>query len=539
MVFIYGSSLGSIKNKILNGLIGDSIQEILNSPDKITEWLRRADGNQSLGIILDAIGINPYVSNDNSIKLKLSDDIKLYDIVNSDGVDNLVVNKSRDISIEESRKILVDSKIMKNLFFASFETYGKAFEDSFNDNFQFINRYRDILKSIEMVRFEIFDKKFTDRVNKLISDRSGTNKDGVFVEYNPTNSDLDSILMDLVNEGFGHAIRDINGGYHSFEKTERASSDRRYSLRTIHKSGNKGLDGTSANSLGIREFVSNVGAAPVTSIHNQDGWQIRYATIKENLGIQNIFDALISGLMNHKGAVTKYNEGYSIANSMHSILQSQMKDMENLLNSLTESEKDSIFNNMSNKKAEDIMFVYDKIRNPKDAVDALELTRGYKEEMGRTRTKELANPEVELNISLDRMLVNSKDIIESSAETINDISFGHLYATDLAEQYVGKLGGIKNENVSTETVFNAFFELIATATQKTRRYLDGKKPERKPWIASYTGAKYVVENKLANNEKEKTRIMKTFDTMMPNKIVSKEAKSKINGIIEKLVNCKP
>ena len=536
MVFIYGSSLGSIKNKILNGLIGDSIQGILNSPDKIKEGLTRADGNQSLGIILNAIGIDPYLK-DNSIRLDLSDDIKLYDIVNSDGVDNLVVNKSRDISIKEANKILVDSKIMKNLFLASFETYGKAFEDSFNDNFQFINRYRDILKSIEMVRFEIFDKKFTDRVNKLISSRSGTNKDGVFVEYNPTNSDLDSILMDLVNEGFGHAIRDINGGYHSFEKTERASSDRRYSLRTIHKSGNKGLDGTSANSLGIREFVSNVGAAPVTSIHNQDGWQIRYATIKENLGIQNIFDALISGLMNHKGAVTKYNEGYSIANSMHSILQSQMKDMENLLNSLTESEKDSIFNNMSNKKAEDIMFVYDKIRNPKDAVDSLKFTGQYESGMSRTKIKDLVHPQIELNISLDRMLVNSKDIIESSAETINDISFGHLYATDLAEQYVGKLGGIKNENVSTETVFNAFFELIATATQKTGRYF--KKLEREPSVASYTGAKYVVENKLANNEKEKTRIMKTFDTIMLNTIISKEAKSKINGIIEKLVNCKP
>ena len=537
MVFIYGSSLGSIKNKILNGLIGDSIQGILNSPDKITEGLTRADGNQSLGIILNAIGIDPYLE-DNRIRLDLNDDIKLYDIVNSEGVDNLVVNKSRDISIEEARKILVDSKIMKNLFLASFETYGKAFEDSFNDNFQFINRYRDILKSIEMVRFEIFDKKFTDRVNKLISDRSGTNKDGAFVEYNPTNSDLDSILMDLVNEGFGHAIRDINGGYHSFEKTERANSDRRYSLRTIHKSGEKsGLDGTSANSLGIREFVSNVGAAPVTSIHNQDGWQIRYATIKENIGIQNIFDALISGLMNHKGAVTKYNEGYSIANSMHSILQSQMKDMENLLNSLTESEKDSIFNNMSNKKAEDIMFVYDKIRNPKDAVDALKFTGQYESGISRTKVNELVHPQIELNMSLDRMLVNSKDIIESSAETINDISFGHLYATDLAEQYVGNLGGIKNENASTETVFNAFFELIATATHKTGRYY--KKLERDTSVASYTGAKYVVENKLANNEKEKTRIMKTFDTMMPDKIVSKEAKSKINEIIEKLVNCKP
>lgn len=537
MVFIYGSSLGSIKNKILNGLIGDSIQGILNSPDKIKEGLTRADGNQSLEIILNAIGIDPYLK-DSSIRFDLSNDIKLYDIVNSEGVDNLVVNKSRDISIEEANKILVDSKIMKNLFLTSFDTYGKAFEDSFNDNFQFINRYRDILKSIEMVRFEIFDKKFEEKVNALVNKMSYTDSNGNRIEYNPTNAELDNILKELVDEGFGHVIRDINGGYHSFEKTERSNSDRRHSLRTIHNNSDKSsLDSTTANSLGIRQHVSNVGAAPVTSIHNQDGWQIRYATVKENLGVQNIFDALISGLMNHKGAVTKYNEGYSIANSMHSILQSQMKDMENLLNSLTESEKYSIFNNMSNKKAEDIMFVYDKIRNPKDAVDSLKFTGQYESGMSRTKIEDLVHPQIELNISLDRMLVNSKDIIESSAETINDISFGHLYATDLAEQYVGKLGGIKNENVSTETVFNAFFELIATATHKTGRYF--KKLERELSVASYTGAKYVVENKLANNEKEKTRIMKTFDTMMPDKIVSKEAKSKINGIIEKLVNCKP
>lgn len=536
MVFIYGSSLGSIKNKILNGLIGDSIQNILKNPEKIKEELTRKDGNQSLGIILNAIGIDPYLK-DNSIRLDLSNDIKLYDIVNNEGVDNLVVNKSRDISIEEANKILVDSKIMKNLFLTSFETYGKAFEDSFNNNFQFINRYRDILKSIEMVRFEIFDKKFEEKVNALVNKMSYTDSNGNRIEYNPTNAELDNILKELVDEGFGHVIRDINGGYHSFEKTERSNSDRRHSLRTIHNNSDKSsLDSTTANSLGIRQHVSNVGAAPVTSIHNQDGWQIRYATVKENLGVQNIFDALISGLMNHKGAVTKYNEGYSIANSMHSILQSQMKDMENLLNSLTESEKDSIFNNMSNKKAEDIMFVYDKIRNPKDAVDSLKFTGQYESGMSRTKIEDLVHPQIELNISLDRMLVNSKDIIESSAETINDISFGHLYATDLAEQYVGKLGGIKNENVSTETVFNAFFELIATATHKTGRYF--KKLERDLSVASYTEAKYVVENKLANNEKEKTRIMKTFDTMI-NKKVSDNARTEINNIIEKLVNCKP
>ena len=133
----------------------------------------------------------------------------------------------------------------------------------------------------------------------------------------------------------------------------------------------------------------------------------------------------------------------------------QLRKIEQKTTELVEKQY-SIFNNMSNKKAEDIMFVYDKIRNPKDAVDSLKFTGQYESGMSRTKIEDLVHPQIELNISLDRMLVNSKDIIESSAETINDISFGHLYATDLAEQYVGKLGGIKNENVSTETVFNAF-----------------------------------------------------------------------------------
>ena len=59
MVFIYGSSLGSIKNKILNGLIGNSIQNILNNPEKLREELTRKDGSLSLGTILQSIGIEP------------------------------------------------------------------------------------------------------------------------------------------------------------------------------------------------------------------------------------------------------------------------------------------------------------------------------------------------------------------------------------------------------------------------------------------------------------------------------------------------
>ena len=536
MVFIYGSSLGSIKNKILNGLIGDSIQNILNNPEKIKEELTRKDGSKSLGTILQNIGINPAVEN-GEIVLHLDEKVKAFDIVSTNGIDDLVEIKKDKIQLKDSNKIFVSSEMLGTLFQSSFATYGKAFEESFKENFGFINRYRDTLKAIEMVRFQIFDKKFEEKVNALVNKMSYTDSNGNRIEYNPTNAELDNILKELVDEGFGHVIRDINGGYHSFEKTERSNSDRRHSLRTIHNISDKSsLDSTTANSLGIRQHVSNVGAAPVTSIHNQDGWQIRYATIKKNLGVQNIFDALISGLKNHDEAVGMYNNGFAIANSLHSILETQLADMEKIIDSLSETDRKNMFENMSKEQAEDIIFVYDKIRNIDNAIDAVIFNGEHKKNMSNTEAKGLANPEIELNIAVNSMIDNSIDVVKAASTPLEDVSIGHLYATDSAPQYVGSLGGIKDTKANPETVFNAFFELIGNALFKSGRF-DSKINRRKD-IADFTNTKYLVENKILNDERAKSKIMKTFDTMI-NKKVSDNARTEINNIIEKLVNCKP
>ena len=536
MVFIYGSSLGSIKNKILNGLIGDSIQNILNNPEKIKEELTRKDGSQSLGMVLQSIGINPFIEN-GEIVLELDKKVKVFDIVNTKGIDDLVEIKKDKIQLKDSNKIFVSSEMFGTLFQSSFATYGKAFEESFKENFGFINRYRDTLKAIEMVRFQIFDKKFEEKVNALVNKMSYTDSNGNRIEYNPTNAELDNILRELVDEGFGHVIRDINGGYHSFEKTERSNRDRRHSLRTIHNNSDKSsLDSTTANSLGIRQHVSNVGAAPVTSVHNQDGWQIRYATIKKNLGVQNIFDALISGLKNHDEAVEMYNNGFAIANSLHSILETQLADMEKIIDSLSETDRKNMFENMSEQQAKDIIFVYDKIRNTDNAIDAVKFTGEYKNNMSNTEVKQIADPEIELNIAVNSMIDNSIDVVKAASTPLEDVSIGHLYATDSAPQYIGSLGGIKDTKANPETVFNAFFELIGNALTKSGRF-DSKINRRKD-IADFTNTKYLVENKILNDERVKSKIMKTFDTMI-NKKVSDNARTEINNIIEKLVNCKP
>ena len=171
-----------------------------------------------------------------------------------------------------------------------------------------------------------------------------------------------------------------------------------------------------------------------------------------------------------------------------------------------------------------------------NAIDAVKFTGEHKKNMSDTKVKEIVNPEIELNIAVNSMIDNSIDVIKAASTPLEDVSIGHLYATDSAPQYVGSLGGIKDTKANPETVFNAFFELIGNALTKSGRFYS--KINRRKDIADFTNTKYLVENKILNDEKAKSKIMKTFDTMI-NKKVSDNSRAEINNIIEKLVNCKP
>ena len=62
--------------------------------------------------------------------------------------------------------------------------------------------------------------------------------------------------------------------------------------------------------------------------------------------------------------------------------------------------------------------------------------------MSDTKVKEIVDPEIELNIAVNSMIDNSIDVVKASSTSLEDVSIGHLYATDSAPQYVGSLGGI-------------------------------------------------------------------------------------------------
>ena len=58
---------------------GNSIQNILNNPEKLREELTRKDGSLSLGTILQSIGIEPAYEN-GEIVLNLGEKVKAFDI---------------------------------------------------------------------------------------------------------------------------------------------------------------------------------------------------------------------------------------------------------------------------------------------------------------------------------------------------------------------------------------------------------------------------------------------------------------------------
>ncbi len=205
---------------------------------------------------------------------------------------------------------------------------------------------------------------------------------------------------------------------------------------------------------------------------------------------------------------------------------------------LTEDQKD--FSESSIKRTEQLAeLISEKLDSEIKSKFVMSINDKNKNNTSNTSEKK-SSEEFSANFLKERQSAKNhlaKELNKYNASTpLEDVSIGHLYATDSAPQYVGSLGGIKDTKANPETVFNAFFELIGNALFKSGR-ADSKINRRKD-IADFTKTKYLVENKILNDEIAKSKIMKRFDTMI-NKKVSDNARTEINNIIEKLVNCKP
>ena len=523
MVFIYGSSIGSIKNKILNGLLRSSLESELKKISLDVKAGNNVEISEDLSNILNGIGINY----DKDFKVfSINKNIKAYEYDEKTKGLKLKKLDRNNVTLEQLGDLEISAENMNNLSMASNNSIGALFEDAFDANFDFINGYRDIIKSLEVIRFSVFDQKFEERVEQLISENST-----IDYTYNPTNQDLDVILQGLINDGYGHVIRDINGGYHTFEKSERVDSLNRTSIRVQKTKNGRIADDTSlSGSVDIRQEVINLGAAPVTSIHNQDGWQIRYATLKDevNEGIQNVFDAVITGLNNHNDAIFNYNEGFSKANTLHSILITQLEDMQKTIESLGQDGLKNVVEKAGS--------INDKEKSKKmfEKLIDNEFSRYAKsEEQSKYSLKEdNENYAIVLNNSIVTLKNDVQRILNGLSNKIENVSFGHLYSVDNGKQFNGQLGGFKiPKNLNIETIFNAYNDIMVSIMKTVYEVEPTYSQKPNP------NFDYNFDNKLRNDEKAKNEILKDVQNAIKSNFLTKEQKEQITEIIDKLINC--
>lgn len=539
MVFIYGSSLGSIKNRILNNLIKEKINKKLFDISKDSTKIDKQTVD-----ILELLGI--HIEKDNNGKLTgktiLEGKFKVAKYVKNKSTgetDTEYISKENGkIDNKDLRHIVLDNLVMQKLSKESYSTYGQAFENSFDNNFGFISDYRDSIKALEVIRFQVFDYKFKQKVEKLIAEKSYT-KDNEYIKYNPNNAELDVILQELISEGYGHVIRDINGGYHSFEKSEKSEMNKRTSVRFVDTKAIKEnaknttneklkTSNTVSGSLDIKSEVVNTGAAAVTSIHNQDGWQIRYATMRN--GIQNVFDAIITGLNNHDNGVYSYNEGFSKANTIHSIIQSQMIDMEKMIDKLGVEEFGDLLSKIDDKSAESIIETFNKMQSKKDLNEFFD-SKGKvaKDKWYRIKKENKPSTFEILKIARKNLISNTNEILEALSEKVDNVVINHLYATDTGEQFKGSLGGFEKVEINTDKVFNFYNDIIYKAQEIVDPNVKKPSDENK--------SPYTRENKLAKDESKKHKILKELNATLKYMNLESEQKVEIEDIIQTLINC--
>lgn len=485
MVYIYGSSIDSIRNKILHTVLKEKLYGSLSAKDK--------DSNSKIDIRADLIDGSQRISvgtPDSAAKFLLHEMITNTGSLPQFKTYDFASKTIKDINFQEatSSNLFIDEQMINTLKNPMNDTFGDAFETAF-EKFKDIDSYRDIIKSTEIVRFQVFKYKMKKALEELIAEKGINLKNGE--TYAPSQKDVSSIFKKLNADGFGHTSSDINGALQSLYKTEKSVDRNRVFLNT-ERGSEKNKASTDAER---RDYVSNTGASGVISVHSIDGWIERYASL--GASVLNIYDANITGTNNHNKVTTTYNKGVEIASQKQNILQSQLLDVEQMISNLGSKGVIDMLENMNVRDAEEVIKTVKLIKN----------------------SQEFA---YEDGIKMADDSVRFITAMEKGQEAV----FGHAYATDIEAQHEGKLYGIKNKFPDAKAVFKTYVDIINTASEVLG--LEYETPRVDELNVSFT-------NHLKSDKRTQDRLIK--EVALATRKLDKKSRAKADEIIRRLVNC--
>ena len=349
MTYIYGSTISSIR-KNLGGTVGVKnfveaikLQYKLKNQDTLedTDQAKLDIASAFIDATMNSIERRTSVSRGrdsegNPYPFSIMGSMKFKELDKEGRIVPMDRNKMLEDGMEEYKALMlmdIDEDVVGVLTKAVNDTFGDAIEEAFEAKTQSVDNYRNIMKSIELVTFEIFRAK-TETMKKAILEKN----DGVI-----TQQDWNKMIKTLEETGFGH---DAATG-------DAATTDRRIPLVNLD-TGSSGKQGTATikfdkkeifNEDGSlkdvntniqtrtyayltgREFASNTGAAPTIIVHQMDSRAITI-TIGANSWL-SIYDAVVqaSDPRNVKETTDGYNKTVFDQNSVRDFVGDNIRKM--------------------------------------------------------------------------------------------------------------------------------------------------------------------------------------------------------------------
>ena len=382
MVYIYGASVGSIKNKLTYSLGVDTVVKAIKKLAKLEAKNDRtaednAEMRQKIGFV--------------NMFLPAESARKYVDVFGQPVEKNWLNVEINEETIEKIGKVIN-------------ATFGTAIETAFEDNLGFVNKNRDAVKAVEMLSFEAYKVRLTDAIVTALDAKYGKGKHNG-ESYKLSKSELVEINAQLTEKGYGHTIvwKDADRVRNqSLQKTATKGGEHSMTVEV----GEKSITGQVKES----KAVANTGAASTIPIHAIDGDMILEVLNRELKGELkgkytggNVYDAVVLGI--NKALLTdtadSYNTGMIEKGFGRSIMADQLEKLEAMISGLV---KDGL-------------------------IDQYKAAIGLRPE-GDSRedyTKEMNRLKLSLSKSLDRI----EDAIELNKERVTNSAkaygSGHLY----------------------------------------------------------------------------------------------------------------
>jgi len=368
MVYVYGATIESIKKKLANSFGKNQliksiktlkkIQDVSNGDLSSLDDKSKKEYTIASKFILAFLDFHTLSGGSFQFAEYKNDVEQIIDITdekysNASYIDNLMHLKITEPMIQNIKKLTDD-------------TFGSSISEAFRKTFKSVDEYRDKIKSIELVTFELFKARLDVQLEKI--------KEKKVI----TKNDIDRLLKIFINEGYGHDM-----------PTNHSYGTENYDALPMYKMDSKS-DNKSASfvfkfddNLQIKEnetieefkkrvntqyrmhallenlnYIANTGASSTMSIHKLDG-TIMVKTIGDNPYL-SIYDAIVQAAnrTNIDEMSNKYNENTIYESFNYNVLENNMKKLLHMFNNLQER-----MNNKNENISKDAKKEYNKIKD--------------------------------------------------------------------------------------------------------------------------------------------------------------------------------